>query len=260
MPNASAACCTDSTKISLTSATRTVTPASVARATPIGHGASPTSACCTLPNNSRCVFEREQRAQPVGDDEQHREAHAQLLAERHAGGVGMRNRRRNQQRDRGQEEQSRLHAGADAVEFLLVVLESAQQKRRTQDEQRVGDNRAGNGRLHQRVLPGAQGGQRDDQFRQVSERGVQQAADRIAGLGGHGHGGEAQQHGQRHDGQDGQHEEQRVRVVRELLGPRTPRARRPAARAACCRWMSLSSCFMGRPRRQQQARNAGCYW
>ena len=39
-----------------------------------------------------------------------------------ANGVGLRHRRRNQQRDRGQEEQARLHAGADAVVFLDVVL------------------------------------------------------------------------------------------------------------------------------------------
>ena len=99
-----------------------------------------------------------------------------------------------------------------------VVLESAEQKRRAQHEQRVGDNRAGDGRLHQHVLPGAQGGQRDDQFGQVSQRGVEQAADRIARLGRHGFGGVTQQRRQRHDGQDGQHEEQRVRFGLELRG------------------------------------------
>ena len=56
MPKASAAFCTDSTKISLTSATNTVTPASVASASRIGHGASPSSACSALANSSRCVF------------------------------------------------------------------------------------------------------------------------------------------------------------------------------------------------------------
>ena len=132
--------------------------------------------------------------------------------------VGFRDRRRNQQRDRGQEEQARLQAGADPVVFLHVVLESAEEKRRAQHEQRVGDNRAGDGRLHQHVLPGAQGGERDDQFGQVSQRGVEQAADRIARLGRHGFGGVTQQRRQRHDGQDGQHEEQRVRFGLELRG------------------------------------------
>ena len=122
------------------------------------------------------------------------------------------------QRDRGQKEQARLQAGADPVVFLHVVLESAEQKRRAQHEQRVGDDRAGDGRLHQHVLPGAQRGQRDDQFGQVSQRGVEQAADRIARLGRHGFGGVTQQRGQRHDGQHGQHEKQRVRFGLELLG------------------------------------------
>ena len=105
-----------------------------------------------------------------------------------------------------------------AVVFLHVVLEPAEQERRAQHEQRVGDDRAGDGRLHQHVLPGAQGGERDDQFRQVAQRGVEQAADRIAGLGRHRFGGVAQQRRQRHDGQHRQHEEQRVRVGLECLG------------------------------------------
>ena len=129
----------------------------------------------------------------------------------------MRDRRRNQQRDRGQEEQARLKAGADPIVFLDVMLESTEQKRRAQHEQRVGDNRAGNGRLHQHVLPGAQGGERDDQFRQVSQRGIEQPADRIARLGRHRFGGMTQQRRQWHDGQNGQHEEQRVRFWFEFV-------------------------------------------
>lgn len=53
IPNASAAFCTDSTKTSLTSATSTVTPARVARASPMGQGDSPSSPCAVLANNSR---------------------------------------------------------------------------------------------------------------------------------------------------------------------------------------------------------------
>ena len=55
MPKTTAACCTDSTNTSLTSATTTVTPPSVANATPIGHGASPSWPCAEAANNSRCV-------------------------------------------------------------------------------------------------------------------------------------------------------------------------------------------------------------
>ena len=129
--------------------------------------------------------------------------------------------RRNQQRDRGEEEQAGLQAGADPVVFLHVVFEPAEQKRRAEHEQRVGDDRAGDGGLHQRVLPGAQRGERDDQFGQVAERGVEQATDRIARLGRHGFGGMTQQRRQRHDGQDGQHKEQRVRFGLDLRATST---------------------------------------
>ena len=76
--------------------------------------------------------------------------------------------------------------------------------------------------------------ERDDQFRQVSQRGVEQPADRVARLGGHGFGGVTQQRRQRHDRQHGQHEMQRVRFGLELLRREHQRARRPAATAACC--------------------------
>ena len=79
------------------------------------------------------------------------------------------------------------------------------------------DNRAGDGCLHQSVLPGAQSGQCDDEFGQVSERGVEQATDRIAGLGRYGFGGVTQQHGQWNQGQNGQREKQRVRFGLERL-------------------------------------------
>ena len=144
---------------------------------------------------------------------------AQLLRERRPRRrVGLGDRRRDQQRDRGQEEQARLHAGADPVVLLDVVLESAEQKRRAQHEQRVGDDRAGDGRLHQHVFAGAQGGERDDQFGQVPQRGVEQPTRRVAGLGRDGLGGVTQQCGQWHDGEHGQHEQQRVRFGLELRG------------------------------------------
>ena len=163
-------------------------------------------------------------------------------ARRH--GVGLRHRRGNQQGDRCQEEQARLHAGADPVVFLHVIFESAEQKRSAQHEQRVGDDRAGDGRLHQHVLPGAQGGERDDQFRQIPQRGIEQATDRIARLGRHGFGGVTEQRGQRHDRQDGQHEEKRVRVVLELWAANTTGTKASSQSSLLCR-ISSSSGFMG---------------
>jgi hypothetical protein len=58
-------------------------------------------------------------------------------------GIGFGDRRRNQHRDRRQEEQRRLQAGVVPIVFLHVVLEAAEQKRRTQQKQRVGDDRTG---------------------------------------------------------------------------------------------------------------------
>ena len=66
-------------------------------------------------------------------------------------------------------------------------------------------------------MPGAQCGQRDDQFGQITQRGVEQTTDRIARLGRHGFGGVAQQRGQRHDSQDGQHKKKRVRFGLDLV-------------------------------------------
>jgi hypothetical protein len=77
---------------------------------------------------------------------------------------------------------------------------------------------AGNGRLHQGMLPGVQRCERNDKFGQVSERGVERAADRVARPGRHGFGGVAQQRRQRHDGQQGHHEQHRVGPGLNLLG------------------------------------------
>ncbi len=62
------------------------------------------------------------------------------------------------------------------------------------------------------MLPGVQRGERDDEFGQVSECGVEQAADRVARPGRHGFGGVTEQGGERNHGEDGQHEVQRVRL------------------------------------------------
>jgi hypothetical protein len=107
-----------------------------------------------------------------------------------------------------------LQTGADAVVVLCVVFQSAQEKRSPQQKQAVGDNRAGDRRLDEHVLSGAQRRQRDDQFGQFAKRRVEQPADRIAGLGRHRLGGVAQQRRERGDRQDGQDEQQRVRLAR----------------------------------------------
>jgi hypothetical protein len=98
------------------------------------------------------------------------------------------------------------------------MLEPAEQKRRAQHEQRVGDDRAGDGGLHKHILPGAQRSERDQQLGQISQGGIEQAANHIAGPGRHGFCGAAQQSGQWHDGQDGQNKKKRVRFGADDLG------------------------------------------
>ena len=64
IPNDTAACCTDSTNTSLTSATSTVTPASVASARPIGHGVSSSPACAAAAKSSRWVLSEKSMPSP----------------------------------------------------------------------------------------------------------------------------------------------------------------------------------------------------
>ncbi len=89
-----------------------------------------------------------------------------------------------------------------------MVLEAAEQKRRPQHEQRVGDDRTGD----RMILPGCtvrrRRGQRDDQFGQVSKRGVEQPASGVARLCRNGFGRVAQETGERYHGKHRQDEKQ----------------------------------------------------
>ena len=141
-------------------------------------------------------------------------------------GIGFGQHRWNQQRNRRQKQQAGLQAGVVAVVFLHMMFEAAEQKRRAQHEQRVGDDRAGDRSFHEHVLTGLQRRQRDDQLGQIAKRGVEQAADRVAGFCRDGFRGVAQQRGQRHDGQDGKDKQQRVRFGLECLGGKQNRHQR----------------------------------
>src|SRR5436190_7130026 len=70
IPKASAAFCTDSTNTSLTNATRTVTPTSVARAKPSGQCYFAGIRMFRAREQLAMRFEREQHAQRIRDDEQ----------------------------------------------------------------------------------------------------------------------------------------------------------------------------------------------
>ena len=171
-------------------------------------------------------LEREQHAQRIRSDEQRRQPQAQRLGELRRRGIGFGQHRWNQQRDRRQKQQAGLQAGVVAVVFLYMMLEAAEQKRHTQHEQSVGDDRAGDRGFHQHVLTGPQRRQRDDQLGQISKRGVEQAADRVACFRRDGFRGVAEQRGQRHDGQNGKDKQQRVRFGLECLGGQQDRHQR----------------------------------
>ena len=84
----------------------------------------------------------EEHAERVSDDQQDRQADAELLCKEPGRAIRVADCGGNQKRERGQEQQAGLHPRADPVEFLLVVFQPAQQKRHTEHEQRVADDRA----------------------------------------------------------------------------------------------------------------------
>ena len=118
--------------------------------------------------------------------------------------------------------------------------------------------------------PGAQRGQRDDQFGQVAERGVEQSADGVARLGRDGFSGVTQQRRQRHDGQHRQHEQQRMRFGFELLGDEHDghEHQQPKQRIVAnflqeeFHWSSIGvftlRCASGVQTRRQHRRRVGC--
>jgi len=63
------------------------------------------------------------------------------------------------------------------LELLHLVIDTSEQERRAQHGQRVGDERAGNGRLHQSVLSGT----KDRLARNVLNSAVADHADQTPG-------------------------------------------------------------------------------
>ncbi len=61
------------------------------------------------------------------------------------------------------------------IEALVAVLQTADEERRAQNQQQVGEDRADQRRLDHRQEAGAQREERDEQLRQVAERALQHA-------------------------------------------------------------------------------------
>ncbi len=117
-------------------------------------------------------LQRKQHAHGVDRDQDHGEAEAERLHHLRPL-VSTAHQRGHEQGDGGEKEQRRLEAGADAIELLQVMFETAEQEGAAEHEQRVGDDGAGDRGLDQQILPRLQGGQRYDEFGEISERGVQ---------------------------------------------------------------------------------------
>lgn len=210
MPNETAACWTDSTKTSLTS-----------------YQDRRSGKCRQCSSQRRMLaaflfllaedfpvsFQREQKAQAIDDNQQDRETDTQLSREgRHGDGICGGHGRGDQDGDRGDEKQARLKPRVHPVEFLHAVFQPSKQEGGAEHEQRIGDDRTGNRRLDQRVLPGAQGCQRDDQFGQVAKARIEKAASGIAHSACHGFRRMTEQQGKRKDRKDRQYEQQRVGI------------------------------------------------
>src|SRR5215472_5091488 len=117
IPNVSAAFCTDSTKISLTNATSTVTTANVASASPSGHGGSVASAGSARAKGSQCVPSENTKPNPYPTISS-----------------------RNEECDTGKQQQGRVQPAAGPVVLLHMVPETTEKKGRAQHEKRIGHN------------------------------------------------------------------------------------------------------------------------
>ena len=183
----------------------------------MGHGVSPASPWLDAGEYFLVGLQREDHPEPVGDDQQNGEPEAEFLEHR-GFPLGLADQRRQEQGDGGNEQQAGLKAGAEPVELLLVVSQASDQERTAEHEERVGDDRSGDGRLDQQILAGLQCGQRDDEFGQVAERRVQKSANSLSGSVGYRLRRPAEEHRKRDDRTDGKQEEDGVPLRPEMLG------------------------------------------
>jgi hypothetical protein len=79
------------------------------------------------------------------------------------------------------------------------------------------NDRSDDGGLHQKTFPDEQGGQCDEQFCQIAQRGIEQTANHIAGFGSHRFGCATEQSRQGHDGGDREQKQKGMRFRIENL-------------------------------------------
>src|SRR5262245_20803414 len=102
-------------------------------------------------------LQREQQAQSVSDNQKHGQGYAELLGQSGARQqVSFGDRRRTDERNRSEKEQSCVQTGGSAIVLLEMVLDASEKKGCAEHEKRVGHNGASYRTFHQRVLPRAE--------------------------------------------------------------------------------------------------------
>ena len=125
--------------------------------------------------------------------------------------------RRNDESDRAQEKERGAQLGRRPVEDLLAEFQAAEQRAQPEDEEDVPDDRARERRLHQVVQARPEGEDRDDEFRGVPERRVQQPSETGAHVLGKHLGGFPHDPGEGNDRDRGGKKERGSRRVEDVL-------------------------------------------
>ena len=155
--------------------------------------------------------QREDQAQAIGHEQDHRDLGVELELRR----IGNSARqpvedRGHDQSDRAEEEHRRAEAGSRAIEALHRVAETADEGCSAEDEEHVADDRSGQRGLDEIGQPLTQGQDADDQLGGIAEGRVQQPADAATEMLGELLGGTPDEGGQ---GQDGEYRRSKDQCV-----------------------------------------------
>jgi hypothetical protein len=171
--------------------------------------------------------ERETEHAEIGKKQNNGDSQGKLLLDqrtppaRTAVGGAMKDRR-DDQADRSQRQRDDGSARCGTVETLLFIFSAAEQNGEAEHQQHVTDDRSGNGGFHHIDQPFGKSDTGDDQFRGVSEGGVEQSAQAFPDAGGERFGGAADPARDRNNAESGANEK-RSRVG--ASGPQTQKDR-----------------------------------
>jgi hypothetical protein len=157
--------------------------------------------------------ERETEHAEIGKKQNNGDGQGQLLLDQRAPPArtavgGEMKDRRDDESDRGQRERDDGSAGCGAVETLFFIFSAAEQNGEAEHQQHVTDDRSGNGGFHHIDQPFGKGNAGDNQFRGVSESGVEQPSQTFPDAGGQRFGGASDPARDRNDAESRANEEQ----------------------------------------------------